>query len=560
MSALAPARAGFELRGHNPDVLTCIANLSNDEVFTPPELANQMLDTLAEAWAESHDGASIWADPSVTFLDPFTKSGVFLREITRRLVEGLEGEIPDRQARVDHVLTKQVFGIGITRLTALLARRSVYCSKFANGKHSIATSFDTEDGNIWFERTEHAWEKRKRVQRVHPTTGITEMVEDPSTGRCRSCGAAESEYLRGVDLESHAYAFIHTDDIRARMGELFGDDMQFDVIIGNPPYQLSDGGGSGTSAAPLYHLFVEQAKKLEPRYLSLVTPARWFSGGKGLDEFRERMLGDSRLRAITDFPDSNQVFPGTQIKGGVAFWLWERDNPGEVSVTTYNSNETSSTMTRPLLEPGTDVFIRYNQALPILRKVSGMEHGSSVTETLLPPAERHFADLVSARRPFGIESTFRGSRTGGVKVFQAGGASYIDRQDVPKEKSLIDKWKVYVPFLASGSDAFPHPILGKPFIGSPGTACTETYLVIGPFSSEDECKHVMSYLATRFFRFLVLQKKPSQNATRKVYEFVPTQDFSHPWTDEDLYRKYGIDDEEIAFIESMIRPMELGDE
>lgn len=227
-------QASFALRGRNPDVLTCIANLSNDEVFTPPEFANRMLDTLAEAWAASHGGANLWADKTVKFLDPCTKSGVFLREITRRLVEGLKDEIPDLQARVDHILTRQVFGIGITRLTAMLARRSVYCSKHAKGPHSVAKSFATDDGNIWFERVEHTWED----------------------GKCRYCGASQKTLDRGEGLETHAYAFIHTDDIKARIAELFGGDMQFDVVIGNPPYQLDDG-GHGASAAPIYHLFVE---------------------------------------------------------------------------------------------------------------------------------------------------------------------------------------------------------------------------------------------------------------------------------------------------------------
>ncbi len=347
-------QAPFALRAHNPDVLTCIANLSNDEVFTPPELANRILDTLAEAWTLDHGGANLWADKTVRFLDPFTKSGVFLREITSRLTKGLAQEMPNLQERVDHILTKQVFGIGITRLTSLLARRSVYCSKHANGPHSIAQGFASEAGNIWFERTEHTW----------------------SRGKCSFCGASQAALDRGEAQETHAYAFIHTDHIKARMAELFGADMQFDVIIGNPPYQLSDG-GYGTSAAPIYQLFVEQAKKLEPRYLSMVIPARWFAGGKGLDEFRESMLSDNRLRSMDDFLSASEVFPGVGLKGGVCYFLWNRDHPGLCNVSTHFKDWPTSTATRPLMENGADIFIRFNEGLSILKKVMATEQSVS---------------------------------------------------------------------------------------------------------------------------------------------------------------------------------------
>ena len=218
---------------HNPDVLTCIANLSNDEVFTPPEIASAMIDMVAEAWAKDHDGENLWANPNVTFLDPFTKTGVFLREITRRLVEGLEAQIPDLQERVNHVLTKQVFGIAITELTALMARRSLYCSKRANSEHSICTAFDTPDGNIWFERTEHTWTDGTRESRVDPLSGDEIFIY--TNRKCSYCGASESDYGRGEDLETHAYVFIHTDDIKQRVNEIFGADMHFDIVIGNPP-------------------------------------------------------------------------------------------------------------------------------------------------------------------------------------------------------------------------------------------------------------------------------------------------------------------------------------
>lgn len=375
------SQAAFSLRGRNPDVLTCIANLSNDEVFTPPEFANRMLDTLAEAWATANNGANIWADSSVRFLDPCTKSGVFLRVVTSRLTKGLETEIPCLEDRVDHILTKQVFGIGITHLTSLLARRSLYCSKHANGQHSIAKSFTSDAGNIWFERVEHTW----------------------AGAKCTFCGASQSELDRGEGLETHAYALIHTDNIKTRMAELFGDDMQFDVIIGNPPYQLDDG-GYGTSAAPIYQLFVEQAKALEPRYLSMIIPARWFAGGKGLDEFRESMLTDDCLRSMDDFLSASDVFPGVGLKGGVCYFLWDRDNPGECRVTTHFKDWPISTAIRPLLEEGADVFIRFNEGLSILKKVMAAESGG--TSSLLLPETKRFDQLVSARKPFGLETTF----------------------------------------------------------------------------------------------------------------------------------------------------------
>lgn len=496
---------------YNPDVLTCLANLSNDEVFTPPTLANDMLDQLPD---------ELWGDPDAKFLDPVSKSGVFLREIAKRLMTGLETQIPDTQERINHIYTKQLYGIGITELTALLTRRSLYCSKYANGKYSIVTSFDNENGNVDFTRVEHKW----------------------FNDHCVFCGASQSEYDRSEDLETHAYKFIHTN----KPEELY--DMQFDVIIGNPPYQLSDG-GHGISATPIYQKFVDQAKKLNPRYLTMIIPARWYSGGKGLDDFRDAMLHDDRLRRIVDYPEAIDAFTGVQIKGGVMYFLWDRDHSGEVKVSTFKKDRVVSTLERPLLEEGASTFIRYNEAIPILNKV-------------LSKDEPSISPQISARKPFGLDTVYKGHKEkaeGRVTLYQNGGIGYVDRIVLPKGKDLVDKHKVLIPRAGSGSDAFPHIILGRPFLAEAPSACSETYIVAGAYDSIEECRNLMGYISTRFFRFLVLLMKVTQDATAKVYTFVPLQDFTEEWTDEKLYEKYGITEDEIAFIESMIRPMELGD-
>lgn len=542
-------QAAFTLRGRNPDVLTCIANLSNDEVFTPPEFANSMLSTLAEAWAANHNGANIWADKTVKFLDPFTKSGVFLREVTTRLAKGLEKDIPDLSERVDHILTKQVFGIGITHLTSLLSRRSVYCSKHAKGTHSIAKSFVTDAGNIWFKRIEHTW----------------------VDGKCTHCGASQKTLDRGEELETHAYSFIHTNDIKTRMAELFGGHMQFDVIIGNPPYQLDDG-GHGASAAPIYHLFVEQAKKLEPRYLSLVIPSRWFAGGKGLDEFRESMLADNRTRVIHDYLLVGEAFPGVAIQGGILYFLWNREQRGDCEVITHYEGRVLSNASRPLLELGSDVFIRYNEAVPILKKIVAVE-GGAAGSVLLPEGKR-FMNLVSSSKPFGLRTFFKVRSDkrkndfiaywNGGPGFKKAGKGWVSQADVTEGLNLIDQWKVFIGMAygdrgggGASRDAPPKAVLGRPFVGEPGSVSTETYICIGPCKSENEAKNVASYISCKLTRFLVMLHKPSQHATRKVNTFVPMQNFSKPWSDEKLYTKYGLSDDEIKFVEWMIRPMDL---
>ena len=493
---------------YNPDVLSCLANLSNDEVFTPPQLANQMLDMLPQ---------ELFRSPDTRFLDPCTKSGVFLREIAKRLIDGLANIIPDLQERIDHIMHHQLYGIAITRLTSMMSRRSLYCSKDASGKYSIS-QFDNENGNIRYRDIRHSW-----VQ-----------------GKCLYCGASQEVYDRGDAMESHAYEFIHTDNPKTLY-----NNMTFDVIIGNPPYQLTDGGGTGSSAIPIYNRFVGQAKRLKPRYLTMIIPSRWFSGGKGLDEFRDSMLSDNRLSHLIDYFDSTECFPGVDLSGGVCYFLWEEEFNGKCKVVNKLHGE-ENVMLRPLLESGNETFIRFNSAVSIIRKIRTIDNSSMV-------------DIISARKPFGINPKVKIVKEPfheSVKTYAYPNNGYISRQQVTQNSEWLDEYKVMIAKAYGERGDFPYLMLGKPFVAEKGSCCTETYLVIGPFVNRKICENVISYIKTKFFRFLVLQKKNTQNAAKGVYEFVPLQDFSKPWTDEELYKKYGLTDEEIQFIESMIRPME----
>jgi|AntAceMinimDraft_12_1070368.scaffolds.fasta_scaffold06486_3 site-specific DNA-methyltransferase (adenine-specific) len=556
---------GFSLKQRNPDVLTSIANLSNDEVFTPPAFANQMLDTIEEAWATSNNGASIWEDSAVTFLDPFTKSGVFLREITRRLSKGLRKHIPDDQARVDHILTKQVFGVAITELTALLARRSLYCSKYANGKHSICSEFDTHEGNIWFERTEHTWVGGKEKIITVDDSGLE--VEKTTDGTCKFCGAKQKEYERGTEAESHAYSLIHTEDPKSWVESTFGGEMQFDVIVGNPPYQLSDG-GYGSSAAPIYQKFVAQAKSLEPRYLSMVIPARWFGGGKGLDSFRKEMLEDRQVTALSDFPDASDAFAGVDISGGVCFFLWEKGAESDCEVSTWVKGDLVARINRPLKVAGMEIFVRYAPAISIIRKVAKVADTTKNSGADCSALHvGYMASLVSSRKPFGLSTSVKGhavEKPGDLVLYKFGDPSFISDADVTNGHEMVDKFKVITSYVAYDHGGNPgkdgrRKVFSKIQIAPPGSVCTETYLVVGAFDSRSQAENLVSYMKTRFFRFLVSLTMFSHHITRSGYVFVPIQDFARPWRDEDLYSKYKLTQHEIDFIESMIRPMELED-
>lgn len=492
---------------YNPDVLTCLANLSSDEVFTPPNLVNTLLDLLPE---------ELWSNKEAKFLDPVCKSGVFLREIAKRLMRGLEREFPDLQQRMDHIFKHQLYGIGITALTALLSRRSVYCSKTANGKYSICTQFEDEQGNIFFSPLPHTWKG----------------------DRCRYCGASKERYGQSLDEEAYAYNFIHPNKHRTLSS------MKFDVIIGNPPYQLSDD-GHGKSATPIYDKFVLQAKKLSPRYLIMIIPSRWFAGGKGLDEFRKEMLNDKRMKKLVDFSDARDCFPNVDIAGGVCYFLWDREHSGVCEIINKHKDTTFCSV-RPLNE--FETFVRFGTAVQIIKKIRKF-------------GETEMSSQVSSRKPFGLGTDQRPSGKGDLTLMWKGGQGRFERSQVTAGEEYIDQWKVITSKTSHDHAGQPDKegkrrVLSKVEILPPSMICTETYIVVGSFADQKCSMNLEGYLKTKFVRFLISQMSFSQDITKERFAFVPQQDYTQEWSDAKLYKKYGLSEEEIEFIETMIRPME----
>jgi len=502
------------LLANQPDILEVIANLSNDAVFTPPRVVNAVLDLLPD---------EVWSDPTLRWLDPGSKTGVFPREITKRLMAGLAVAIPDEETRLQHILKEMVFAIATEEVTGMMTRRSLYCSKDASSVHSVAL-FDAPDGNVWQQRVEHNFNDK---------------------GTCIECKGTRGE-LEIAGRDNKAYGFIHADG-RIKIDKEMK--MKFDVIVGNPPYQMS-GGGGGVNDTAIYQLFVEQAIAINPRYVSMIIPSRWMSSGRGLEAFRDSFLSDKRVRRLVDYPDAGQLFPGVDIKGGVCYFLWDKNNAGTCEVQLIKADETVGPELRNLDE--FDVFVRDFRALPILRKVIAAD-------------EENVSDIASADTPFGLASNYSAWREVSSNGYDlpyfhlVKGQrkwSFVSRSAVHKNESAIAKWKVFLPLAGSdGGETIPDPVLGRPEIAPRNSVCSQTFRYFGPFVSKSEAESFQGYLRTKFFRFLVSVRKNSHNTYRDTFKWVPIQPWDHQWTDAELYKKYGITAEEQAYIEAMIKEM-----
>ena len=495
-----------DFSSYNPDILNCLANLSSDEVFTPPDVVNRVLDELP---------SKLFSNPNSTFLDPCTKSGVFLREIAKRLIHGLIDEFPNLEERTSHIFTKQLFGIATTELTSLISRRTVYCAKKANSKFSIINSFGNENGNIIFQPSKHVWKNQK----------------------CTYCNVKKDNYSRKDGSENYAYEFIHTVDPQ----RIFN--MKFDVIIGNPPYQMADG-GYGKSAIPIYHKFVEQAKQLNPKYLIMIIPSRWFAGGKGLGKFRDGMLKDTHIRKIVDYPDARDCFPSVDIAGGVCYFLWDKAHKGKTEVINI-WKDTEQKSYRELSE--FETFVRFGFAADIIHKVNAHN-------------EPKMNSLVSSRKPFGLTTKISPQSTGDLTLITNSSKGAFPKHLVTAGHEMISKWKVLTSKVSYDHAGQPNRngkrrVLSKVFIAPPNSICTETYLVAGSFTSEKDCMNLANYLKLKFTRFLIAQMSFDHNITKDRFAFVPILDWTQNYSDSELYSKYNLTGQEIEFIEQTIMVM-----
>lgn len=509
------------------------------EVLTPSHIVNAMIDLVAQE-AERIDSL---------FLEPACGTGNFLVEILRRKLQSVKKHYAKSQLDFERhavLAVSSLYGIDILKDNVEECRYRLY--KVFDETYTFL--FGTKTKAFCYKIAAHIIEHNI----IQGNALLLQTIgENPQPIIFFKWPLMRNSFFEQSNLSFHEIiqqTSICESPLFLNLEEKAF--IKFDVIIGNPPYQLSDKGGRGTSATPLYHLFVAQAQKLMPRYLIMIIPSRWFSGGRGLDDFRKTMLSDDRIRVLVDYENSADVFPGVDIAGGICYFLWQRDYHGLCNVTSFY-NGTPVVSKRKLNE--FPVFIRHSRAIPIIQKA--LSHNENDGARL--------SDVISPRKPFGLPSTYKPRSTGIPCWFkQRIGLSYADPQDVKDERGVLFKWKLLIPFAPiAGQTDFSKPIAfyyeQNTRIAQPGECCTETWLVACAFDTREEVESFKSYLFTKIVRFLLLQSVISQNVTRDCFYFVPDLGkYEGIYTDEILKKRWGITDEEFTFIESRIR--NFGDE
>ena len=427
-----------------------------------------------------------------------------------------EIELPDEQQRREHIFQNMVYGIATSKLTGLLSRRTLYYSKDASSEYSVV-KFDSDQGNVYFEHCTHTFGKDKK---------------------CIHCGKKESY---GTNNDNYAYPFLHKP-----FKEIFN--MDFDVIVGNPPYQLKSDGG--TRDIPIYNRFVDYAKEITPEFMTMIIPSRWMSGGLGLKKFRNDMLSDKRIKDLVDHSLSAQIFPDVDIMGGVCYFLWDRDYSGSCSVT-YSSSEQQYPKPVERILNEYDVFVRDHKSISILKKIQSSYGFCPMTEIMSVDKEfgwtSNFSQFHNKKQKNDVPLYY--NRNGKRSI------GFVNRKKVFKSFELIDNWKVMIPKARGHSGAGAQQVIGTPFITPSPSVCTQTYLFFY-VDRQETAESILTYVKTKFFRYLVSLRKITQDATRSTYNWVPQQDWNTLYTDEQLYEKYNLNEKEIELIEKSVLSME----
>lgn len=488
------------------DIFELIPNQKTNQIFTPKKVVKMMINKL-----EEHD-ASLFTRTDSTFIDLYMKSGMYITEIVKKLFHNTRKQYKSYHECLKHILENQVFGLAPTPILQGITQSYIF-------------GFDTEN-----------------------------MI-------------SRKNFIQH-DLTPEA----KQDKAKEKLQELFNlkENMKFDAVVGNPPYQENDGsGGQGSSAMPIYQYFVNSAKGIKPRIINLVMPTRWYAGGKGLDDFRKQMLDDKTIVEIHDFQNPSIIFPSTNIRGGVCSVLWDNNYNNEkdlVKVVSYgDSLADKKELKRKLKFDGEDIFIRHIESLEIVKKIKSQKEFTS------------FQKYVSSRKPFGLDSKF--DRTENFHYTKDGlkdpiicyakrqKIGYVDNDKFNFDQNRLNSYKVFTSFANNIGTELNDDNLNT-FIGQPKTICTETYIILGDGLDVNQvvAENISKYFKTKFSRFLHGIAKSNQNGTAKTYKFVPLQDFTSnsdiDWSksiseiDQQLYKKYGLSQEEIDFIERMIKPME----